>query len=112
MKTGIGQELLFTPAGAGTRAQTHLCYTNVPLAASPPQAATATSVPVSDTSTVGSRGERECPGQLARAGTAAAVAGVEGTGSERRRKRVRRREEEKETQGGKKGGGTDDGTVA
>lgn len=68
----------------------------MPLAPSPPQATTATSVPISDTSTVGSRGERECPGQLARAGTAAAVAGVERTSSERAEKekcqKTRRRE--------------------
>lgn len=83
----------------------------MPLAASPPQATAATSVPISDTSTVGSRGERECPGQLAWAGTAAAGAGVERTSSERRRKGVRRREEEKETQWGK-GDATDDEMMA
>lgn len=52
------------------------------LAALPPQAAAATSVPVPDASTVGSRGERVPRA----AGMAAAGAGVVGTSSEQRRK--------------------------
>lgn len=46
------------PTGAEAVAQTDRYYTRLPLAASPPQAAAATSVPISDTSTVGSGGER------------------------------------------------------
>lgn len=97
----MSQELLFTPTGAEEEAQTHFDYTNLPLAASPPQAATATSVPVADTSAVGSGGERECPGQLARAGTAAALAGVERTASERRREKCRKDEKERRKGRGK-----------